>query len=238
MITAISGFVFFLSKSGRFVTHNCFCNNALLKTPIFIGFFGCALSGPSCQKKAIWTPPKNRKFWLITEKLFFLAFLCFLLRLSFFFFFVFLFCFVFFFVIFVFLFCLFVFCFSFPFFASNRQTCFPPRQGYFCVYFWVSPFVSLSLFWPSPFSISLSLSLSCSFLSFFLLVFRFCCFLLLLGFCLFLSFSFFFAFVSLKSNIKIFNYKVFLHQYFLFFWVSCLVFSLKSLFLIFVLSWF
>ena len=31
MITGIPGFGFFLSKNGRFVTHNCFSKNALLK---------------------------------------------------------------------------------------------------------------------------------------------------------------------------------------------------------------
>ena len=42
-------------------------------------FFGCALSGPSCQKREFLDTPQKRKFWLITEKLFFLVFLCFLL---------------------------------------------------------------------------------------------------------------------------------------------------------------
>ena len=46
--------------------------------PYFYSVFGCALSGPSCQKGNFWTPPKKKKFWLIIEKLFlFLVFLCF-----------------------------------------------------------------------------------------------------------------------------------------------------------------
>ena len=61
------------------------------------------------------------------------------------------------------------------------------------------PVFLFSLFWPPPFSISLSLSLACSFLYFFLLVFLFC-FLLVPCFCLFLCFSVFFAFVSWKEH--------------------------------------
>ena len=42
------------------------------ETPIFIVFFGCALSGPRCQKREILkSHPKKRKIWLITEKLVF-----------------------------------------------------------------------------------------------------------------------------------------------------------------------
>ena len=62
------------------------------ETPIFIVFFGCAFSGPSCQKREILkSHPKNGKIWLITEKLFFGVFAVFFWGLLFFFFFVFLF---------------------------------------------------------------------------------------------------------------------------------------------------
>ena len=78
MIFGISGFGFFWSKNGRFVTHNFFKKKKKVETPIFIVFGGCAFSGPSCQKRQFLdTPPKKRKFGLITEKLFFVVFLCF-----------------------------------------------------------------------------------------------------------------------------------------------------------------
>ena len=57
------------------------------ETPIFIVFFGCALSGPRCQKREILkSHPKKGKIWLITEKLFFgvFAFFLWLLFLLFF----------------------------------------------------------------------------------------------------------------------------------------------------------
>ena len=105
-----------------------------------------------------------------------------------------------------------------------------PKKGHFC-FFWVSPFVFPLPFLASPFSLYLSLSLS-SFFSF-LLVFLFC-FLLVPCFCLFLYLFFFFAFVSWKEQHQIFYYKVFFAIDPFSFLVSCLVFSLKSLFLIFV----
>ena len=85
--------------------------------------------------------------------------------------------------------------FSFSFFAFNRQKnpVFPPKKGHLFI-FNVSLFFSLNLFWPPPFSVSLSLSLSFS--CFF---FSFLCFFLFSLCFLFLSlfhFSFFFAFVS------------------------------------------
>ena len=59
-------------------------------------FWGCALSGPSSQKRQFLdTPPKKRKFWLITEKLFFGIFVFFSFFFLFFLFFCF-FCFLFF----------------------------------------------------------------------------------------------------------------------------------------------
>ena len=207
------------------------------------------------KKEFLDTPPKKRKFWLITEKLF-LGYFC-----GFYIFFVFLFLlsfwFSFFFCFFVeglrarwggpkghltwppkpssFLFCFvlvffgpphlalntpYFFCFfSFPFFASNRQ----------------KNLLSLSLFlpslfWPPPFSMSLSLSLSCyflfSFLSFFFALFSF---LVFLSF-----FSFFFAFVSWKEQHQNIELQLFFTNLFSFLggFLSC--FSFESLYLIFV----
>ena len=142
-------------------------------------------------------------------------------------------------------FCLFTFLFSFfcsfPFFVFNRKkTCFPPKKGIFLFIFSVSLSFSLNLFWPPPFSLSLSLSLCfalvflSSFLSFFFV------FLFWLSFSfLFLSLFFVLSSVLLfleKNNMKILNWNFFCSSKCSLFWVSCLVFSLKSLFLIFVFS--
>ena len=97
----------------------------------------------------------------------------------------------------------------------------------FFVVFECLPLFLLSLFLASPFfyfPFSVSLSLSLLFLSFFL---PSCLsFLLSFGSCfvIFLSFSFFFAFVSWKEQHQIIQLQFFLHQSFLFFVVSCLVF--------------
>ena len=124
---------------------------------------------------------------------------------------------------------------SFPFFVFNRKKpVFPPKKGIFWFIFSVSLSFSLNLFWPPPFSLSLSLSLCfalvflSSFLSFFF------GFLFLSCFCLF-----FFVLSSVllfleKNNMKILNWNFFSSSKCSLFWVSCLVFSLKSLFLIFV----
>ena len=99
MIIGIYEFGFFLSKNGRFVTHNFFPKK-IGWNPYFYSVFGCAFSGPRCQKRAIFGyPVKKRKFWLITEKLFFWYLCFFLLFLSLFCFFLF--------------FCVFLFCFFF-----------------------------------------------------------------------------------------------------------------------------
>ena len=79
----------FLPKNGRFVKRNSFSKNALLKPLFFIVFFGCALSGPSCQKREFLDTPQKMKVCLITES-FFLVLFVFLHFLSLFFFFVFL----------------------------------------------------------------------------------------------------------------------------------------------------
>ena len=48
----------------------------LLK-PLFYCVFGCALFGPSCQKRKFWTPTKKGKNWLLTETHFWVFFVFF-----------------------------------------------------------------------------------------------------------------------------------------------------------------
>ena len=126
------------------------------------------------------------------------------------------------------LFSCFFFWFLFFFFALlslfliDKKPVFPPRKGHFLLIFNVSLSFSLNLFWPPPFSVSLSLSLCCSFFFPSFLSFFF-------AFFLFLVFVSFFPFLSSlllfheKKNIKIFNCNFFL-KYFLFLLVSCLAF--------------
>ena len=61
MITGISECGLFWSNNGRFVTHICFFKKCFAETPIFIVFFGCALFGPSCQKREILDTHQKRK---------------------------------------------------------------------------------------------------------------------------------------------------------------------------------
>ena len=64
LITGIYEFRFFWSKNGRFVTHMFFPKKKFAETPIFIVFFGCALFGPSCQKREnLDTHPKKKKIF-------------------------------------------------------------------------------------------------------------------------------------------------------------------------------
>ena len=99
MITGISGFGFFCPKMAvswlKTVFHKMGCWN-----PYFYSVLGgCAPFGPRCQKREILkSHPKNGKFWLIIEKLFFgifvtSLFFCPLFSFFCFFLFVFLFCF-------------------------------------------------------------------------------------------------------------------------------------------------
>ena len=116
------------------------------------------------------------------------------------------------------LFCLFVVLGGvLSFLCFNRKTLFFPLKRAFFGYFQCFPFFLPSLFWPPPFSLSLLLCLSIfqifltSFLSFFFAFFLFL---------VFVSFSHFLSCLLLfheKNNIKILNYKVFLHQSFLIF---------------------
>ena len=113
---------------------------------------------------------------------------------------------------------LFVFfvCFFFWFLSLFliEKPCFPPKKAFFVFLFQCFPFFLPSLFWPPPFSLSLSQSLCFS--SFFLSFFSF-------FFVFFLFLVFVFVFLSSlllfheKNNIKIFNYKGFVHQSFLIF---------------------
>ena len=124
----------------------------------------------------------------------------------------------------------FFFCFFFRVFALNRKM-FSPLTRAFLHIFECRPLFLLTLFWPPPFSLPLSLSLSCFFFSSFLLVF-----LCSLSFGSFLSLSFPSSLLSCheKNNMKLLNFKVF---YSVFFWggfLSC--FSFKSLFLVFAFS--
>ena len=53
----------FLSKNGRFVTHNCFSKIGVLKPLLFIVFWGVRAFWAKLSKKGIFGhPPKNKKF--------------------------------------------------------------------------------------------------------------------------------------------------------------------------------
>ena len=125
------------------------------------------------------------------------------------------------------------FCWGFFSLFLIEKPCFSPWKGHFFVYFQCFPFFLPSLFWPPPFSLSLALSLSFSFFlpSFLSFFFAFFLFLVFVSFFLFLSSSLLF---HEKNNIKLFNYKAFVHQSFLICIVFLSYFSLKSPFLIFV----
>ena len=100
--------------------------------------------------------------------------------------------------------------------CNTKKPCFPPGIEHFLFIFERLPLFLLSFFWPPPFSIFLSLSLSSScpfFLSCLSFFFAFFCFLVFVSFFPFLSSLLLF---HEKNKIKIFNYKVFLHQSFLF----------------------
>ena len=126
-------------------------------------------------------------------------------------------------------------CCSFPFFALSIQEnlVFPLEKGIFLFIFECLPLFLLSFFWPPPFS-SVSFSVlslllvrfsfpSCSFF------FAFFCFLVFVS-----VFPFLFSLLLFheKNNIKIFQLQNFPSSIFSLFLVSCLLFSLKSLFLL------
>ena len=141
MITGIYEFGFFWSKNGRFVTHNFFPKK-IGWNPYFYSVFGCAFSGPRCQKRQFLdTLSKKGKFWLITEKLFFGIFVfftfSFLVFLFLLFFVVFLFCF------FCFVFVLFLFG---GFKGQVRWPKGPPHLALNPPYFFVFVFIFVFLF--------------------------------------------------------------------------------------------
>ena len=128
------------------MTHNFFPPPKNRLKPLFYSVFGCAFSGPRCQKRQFVDSPSKKKEKLTDNwKALFLVFLCFLLFLSWFFFF---FC-CFFLVLLCFLICffcfvLFSFCFCL-FFGPPHLALNPP---YFIVWFcfcFFFPFLSLLL---------------------------------------------------------------------------------------------
>ena len=134
----------------------------------------------------------------------------------------------------IFLFFLVCLC-SFPFFALyyKKNLVFPLEKGIFGLFLSVSLCSSLAFFGLPLFQFFfLCLSLLLLLFSF-LPVFLFC-FLLLPCFCLFLSFSFFSAFVSWKEQHQKDWCTMFFFINLFSFLISCLLFSLKSLFLLFV----
>ena len=116
----------------------------------------------------------------------------------------------------------------------NTKPCFPPRKGHFCLFLSVSLCSSLAFCWPPPFSIFLSLSLSSS-CPFFL---PSCLYFLLSFASLFLSLSFLFFLLCFcfmkRTTSERLMYKVFLHQYFLFFgFLSSFLFKIPFSYLCF-----
>ena len=117
----------------------------------------------------------------------------------------------------IFLFFWFVFVAFLSLLCTTKKPCFPPRKGHFWFIFECLPLFLLRFFWPPPFSIFLSLSISSS-SPFFLPS----CLSFLLSFAsLFLSLSFLFFLLCFcfmkRTTSERLMYKVFLHQSFLFF---------------------
>ena len=206
--------------------------------PYFIVFLGAHFLGQVVKKGKFWTPTKNT----LTDnwKAHVWAFVCFLF-----------FCWLF--VLFIkkghvrwpegpphlalnppyLFFSLFVW-FFFLSLLLMEKNCVSPLKRAFLFIFECLPLFLLSLFWPHTCSISLSLSLSLSLsisFSFFLpsclSFFAFFCFLPFVSFFVFQSFLLLF---NENNNMK---YSITINP-FSFSWVSCLVFSFKSLFLILV----
>ena len=64
MITGIYEIKFLLVQKWPFRDAYVFSKKKFAETPIFIVFFGCALFGPSCQKREILdTHPKKKKIF-------------------------------------------------------------------------------------------------------------------------------------------------------------------------------
>ena len=120
------------------------------------------------------------------------------------------------------LFCLFFLCFLC---VSKKNLVLPLKRAILFILECL-PLFLLSLFWPPPFSLSLSLSLSCPFLTSFLSFFSFLC-----------LFLYFFSSLPLfheKNDFKIFYYKAFLPSILsLFCFLSCFLFEIPFYYLCF-----
>ena len=124
----------------------------------------------------------------------------------------------------------------FPFLSLlpiDQKPCFSPRKGHFMFVFACLPLFSLSLFWPPPFFHFLFLCFSLffflsSFLSFFFVLFSFLVFVCF--FCLF----FLLCFCFMKRTTSKYSITKFSFINIFSILVSCLVFSSKSFFPIFV----
>ena len=115
MISVISGFGFFWSKNGRFVTHICFSKKQTCWNPYFYSVFWVRAFWAKLSKTESWDTHQNKRKNLTDNwKALFWYFLCFLCYFLFFFS---LFCFW----VFVFLggFCFFCFCFLFEGFKGQ-----------------------------------------------------------------------------------------------------------------------
>ena len=144
MITGISEFGFFCPKMAVSWRITSF-QKKIGWNPYFYSVFGCAFSGPRCQKRQFLDTLSKKKFLTDNWKAHFLVFLCFLLFLS-------LFCFFWFFCVvscFVFL-CFFVFCFFGGFKGQARWPKGAPHLAlnppYFLFVFFVFVFFSLLCF--------------------------------------------------------------------------------------------
>ena len=215
MITGISGF-FFCPKMAVLWRTSVF--QKIVLKPYFLVFFGCALFGPSCQKRTHFGHPPKKKNLIDNWKALSLVFLCF-------------------FVFFleglmvgwvIFIFWGFVFPFLYLLFSDNKLF-FPQRKGLFLSIFESLSLFLLSLFLASPFfnfsfSLSLSLSLSLLFFLVFFLVFLFC------------FRCFFLTFVSWKEQHQSIQLQ-FVSSRFLFFgFLSCFFFWIPFSYVCF--SWF
>ena len=131
---------------------------------------------------------------------------------------------------------IFVFCgFLFSFFAFNRKIV-SPQKGHFLFVLQCLPSFLLSLFSSPFFTFSCSVSLLFLSLPYLFSSFLLCFASLVLSFCFFLFFLCFCFTKRTTSNIK---FKSLFFIIFLCLWVCCLLFSFKSLVLIFVcVSWF
>ena len=232
MITGISGFGIFCPKMAVSWRISVFqkmpCWNPYFYSVFWVRAFLAKLS----KKGNFGHPPKKRKFWLITEKLFFWYFCVFPL----FFFYLSLFSFSCFFLVVCFFSVCFVF-FSFLSLLLIEKPVFPPGKGHFCLFLSVSLCFSLAFFGLPLFQflflcLSLVLFFLSSFLSFF---FAFFWFLVFVSVLVFLSSLLLF---HERNNIKIFNCNLFFHQYPFFFWFPVLLFLSNPFFLIFAFSWF